>query len=230
MQPAPKWGPLGVGNGGIVDILLGILLVVLGLSITFMGLQIFFAILPMLGFVFGFFLGAAAIEAVWGDSFLSTATGWIVGIVAGIVFGFIAWYWWYAGVLLSAGVLGALLGTGLTRLFDIETDWIVFVFAAVGFIAALVVAWVLNLPIYMVILNTGLAGATVLVTGLLLVFNRVDRWELGDGTAVAIINESWWWALVSFVVAVVGIAFQLTTRTTATLPSDRWETAGTGPR
>jgi len=211
-----------------VDILLGIFFVVVGLAITCMGIQIFFAILPMLGFLFGFFLGAAGIESIWGDSFLSTVSGWIVGFIAGLIFGFIAWYWWYAGVLLSAGVVGGLVGTGLARLFEIDNDFVLFIFAAVGFIAAMALAFVLNLPIYLVILNTGVAGATVVVTGALLVFNQIDREELGEGTAIAIINESWWWLLVAFVVAVVGIAFQLMMRATVTLPSDRWEPAGTG--
>jgi hypothetical protein len=211
-----------------VDILLGIFFVLVGLAITFMGIQIFFAILPVLGFLFGFFVGAAAIEAIWDDGFLSTVTGWIVGIVAGLVFGFIAWYWWYAGVLLSAGVLGGLIGTGLADVFGVDNDFVLFLFAFVGFIAAMAIAFVLNLPIYLVILDTGVAGATVVVTGALLIFNQIDRGELGDGTAIAIINESWWWLLVAFVVAVVGMAFQLMMRATVTLPSDRWEPAGTG--
>jgi hypothetical protein len=212
-----------------MDILLGLFLILLGLSITFMGIQLFFAILPMLGFVFGFFAGAAAVQALFGDGFLSTLTGWIFGIVAGLVFAFIAWYWWYAGMLLSAGVLGALLGTGLARLFSIDSDWLLFIFAALGFIAVMAVALVLNLPIYLVIMNTATAGATVVVTGLLLLLNRLDRQELGDGTAIAIINESWWWLLVSFAVAVVGIAFQLTMRSGVVLPDGRWEPA-TGAR
>ena len=211
-----------------MDILLGIFFVVVGLGITFMGIQIFFAILPMLGFLFGFFLGAAAIESIWGDSFLSTVSGWIVGFIAGLIFGFIAWYWWYAGVLLAAGAVGSLITTGTASLFNIDSDWALFLIAAFGFIAAMAIAFVLNLPVYLVILNTGVAGATVVVTGALLVFNQLDREELGEGTAIAIINESWWWLLVAFVVAVVGMAFQLMMRATVSLPSDRWAPAGTG--
>lgn len=210
-----------------MDILMGIFFVLVGLAIAFMGLQLFFAILPVLGFVLGFFAGASAVESIWNDSFLSTVTGWLVGIVAGLIFGFIAWYWWYAGVLLSAGAVGGLVGTTLARLFEIDSNFLLFLFAFLGFIAAMAIAFVLDLPVYLVILNTGLAGATVVVTGALLIFDRIDRAELADGTAIAIINESWWWLLVSIVVAVVGIAFQLTVRAAVVLPSDRWEPAGT---
>lgn len=222
------WGVYSEWGGESMDILLGIFLLVLGLAITAMGIQIFFAILPMLGFVFGFFLGAAAVDAFWSGSFLSTVTGWAVGIGVGIVFAFISWFWWYAGALLSAGVLGALSGTGAAEVFGIDTDWIIFTFGAIGFVAFIAIAYLLNVPVYLVILSTGLAGATVLVTGLLLVLNRINREDLGYGTAVGIINESWWWLLVTFVVAVVGISIQLVMKSTITLPTDRWEPAGTG--
>jgi hypothetical protein len=211
-----------------MDILFGIFLLILGLAITTMGLQVFFAILPMLGFVFGFFLGAALVDSFWSGTFLSTVTGWIVGIGFGIIFALVSWFWWYAGVLLSAGVLGALTGTGFAELFEIDTEWIIFIFSLAGFVTFIVVAYLLNAPIYLLIFSTGMTGATVLVTGLLLVLNRIDRDELGYGTAVGIINESWWWMLVTFVVAVVGISIQLVMRSTVTLPTGRWEPAGTG--
>ena len=127
-----------------MDILLGILLVLFGLAVTFFGLQVFFATLPILGFIFGFFLGAGGVESIWGDSFLSTATGWIVGFVLGALFGLISWIWWYAGVLLGAGAFGAALGTGILHLFDkTPSDWLLFIFAALGFVTIVVLALLL---------------------------------------------------------------------------------------
>jgi len=209
-----------------MDILLGILLILFGLAITFMGLQVFFATLPILGFIFGFFVGAAGVEAIWGDSFLSTATGWIAGFVLGVLFALISWLWWYVGALLGAGAWGAALGTGLLQLFDdTPSDWLLFTFAAVGFVGLVVLALVLNLPIYIVIVSTAWAGATILIVGVLLVFNRVNYEELGNGTAAGIINESWWWGLVALVVAIVGMFFQLMMKTAVTLPEEKWAPA-----
>jgi hypothetical protein len=209
-----------------MDLLLGILLILFGLASTFFGLQVFFATLPILGFIFGFFIGAGAVEAIWGDSFLSTATGWIVGLVLGIVFALVSWVWWYAGALLGAGAWGAVLGTGILHLFDkTPSDWLLFIFAAIGFVALVLLALVLNLPIYMVIVSTAWAGASILIVGVLLMFNRVNYQGLGDGTAAGIINESWWWGLVALVVAVLGMFFQLMMKAAITLPEEKWAPA-----
>jgi hypothetical protein len=207
-----------------MDILLGLFLVMFGLVITFFGLAVFFTTLPLLGFLFGVFVGAAGVEALFGHGFLGSVASWLVGFAVGLLFGFLAWYWWYAGALLSAGVLGAALGTGLVRLFGGSSEWLLVVFGVAGFVLLVVVALVLNLPTYVVIVNTAVAGATVLVSGVLLVFNQVDHGEMGRGTAVAIINESWWWVLVVAVFSVIGILFQMTMRTALALPPDRWIT------
>lgn len=206
-----------------MDILLGILLILFGLAITFFGLQVFFATLPLLGFILGFFVGAGAIEKIWNDGFLATATGWIVGIIIGLLFALISWFWWYAGALLGAGAWGAVLGTGFLMLFDkTPSDWMIFIFAGIGFVAVLLLALFLNLPIYIVIVSTAWAGASVLITGVLLLFNRVNYQQLGDGTAAGIINESWWWGLVAIVVAILGMFFQLMMRAAITLPEEKW--------
>ncbi len=208
-----------------MDILLGILLVVLGLGITFFGIQVFFVTLPILGFIFGFFFGAVGWQALFNDGFLSTVTGWIVGGVVGLVFALISWFFWYAGVLLAAGAWGAALGSGLVEAFGGDAEWLLFTFALLGFIALIAVTFLLNLPIYLVIVNTAFAGATILITGILLVFNQVNYEEIGYGTAVTIIQESWWWVLVWAVVSAAGMVFQLAMKAAVRLPEERWVTA-----
>ena len=208
-----------------MDILLGILLVVFGLIITFMGLQVFFATLPMLGFLLGFFAGSIAVQGIFGDSFLSTSLGWIVGIALGILVAAVSWFWWYAGALLAAGSFGAVLGSGIVAAFGGTNDWLLLTFGVIGFALAFIVALRLDLPVYIIIFNTGFAGASILVTGLLLVFNQVDRPEVADGTAAAIINENWLWLLVAVVVGTVGILAQLQSRAMAALPQERWAPA-----
>lgn len=208
-----------------MDILLGIFLIIFGLAITFMGTSVFFAILPAIGFALGFFTGAAGMQAIFGDGFLSTLGGWVAGFLIGLVFAFISFFWWYAGVLLSAGGVGALLGTGLAQIFGLDDGVLYFLFGLVGFIAFVAVALVLNLPIYLIIISTALGGANLAIIGLLMLFNQVDRQDLGYGTAAAVIDESWWWSLVVLVLAIVGASFQLTMRERLVVPEDKWVNA-----
>ena len=205
-----------------MDILIGLLLIAFGLVIAFMGVQVFFAILPLLGFVAGFYIGAAGVEALLGDSFLSTATGWIVGAVVGLFLAAISWYWWYVGVLLSAGSTGALVATALAEAIGVESQWALFIFAMVGAAAVVFVAFVLNLPVYLIIINTALAGGSIFVTGLLLLFNQIDREQLTEGFAYATARESWLWVMVWALVAAIGIGRQLTLKERIQLPGDRW--------
>jgi hypothetical protein len=205
-----------------MDILLSIFLVVFGLVITFAGIQVFSATLPVLGFVFGFFLGAELVHVVLNDGFLGTVTGWIVGIGVGIAFGAIAWYWWYAGVILSSGALGAVLASGLAEALGARSGVTLFIVSVIGFAAFFFLAFVYYAPIYLVILNTAGVGATIVVAGVLLLFNRIETEALGIGAASAAIRESWWWTLVWFALAIAGIGYQLGTRQRVHLPENRW--------
>lgn len=207
-----------------MDIFVGLFLVVFGFAIAFIGIQVFFAILPMLGFITGFFAGSIAVTGLFGDGFLSTVTGWIVGAVIGVGFAFIAWYWWYAGVLLSAGASGALLASTLAEAIGVSAGWALFLFGAIGAAAFMFVTLVLNLPVYLVIVNTAIAGASIVIGGVMLLFDRIDTEELDEGVGIAIAEVSWWWVLAWAVIAAVGIGRQLALKDRIELPSDRWIT------
>jgi hypothetical protein len=204
------------------DVLVGLFALVLGAAVCFLGLRLWFVMLPILGFIAGFFLGAEFITAVFGDGFLSTVTGWIIGIVVGLAFAVLSYFIWYAGAIIAAASVGAVLGSGLMRAFDVNTNWVVTIVALAGATLFALVALLIALPIYIVIINTALAGAVAAVTGAMLVLNRIDLDELERGPAWAFISESWFWVLVWIVLAALGIGYQLTTLEEAAFPEDRW--------
>jgi hypothetical protein len=51
------------------DILVGIIALAVGAAVCFAGLRLWFALLPLWGFVAGFFAGATAVTAIFGDGF-----------------------------------------------------------------------------------------------------------------------------------------------------------------
>ena len=204
-----------------MDILLGIFLVVLGIAIASIGVQLFFVMLPLMGLVGGFFLGAQIVHSWFGDGFLSTLTGWAVGIVVGIAFSLIAWYWWYAGVLISSGVVGAALLVNIGEWVGMSSGFALSMMAMLGVFVFVGVTLLLNLPIYMVIVNTAIGGSLIAVTGVLLVFNQVSRADLSYGAAEEAINDSWLWLIAWAALAAFGIGRQLQLRQQVRLPQSR---------
>lgn len=205
-----------------MDILIGILIGVVGLSVAFSGLRVFFAMLPIVGMITGFFLGATLITNWLGDGFMATATSWIVGLVIGVLFAVVSYMWWYAGALLAAGGSGALLLSGIFSLFGVNSGVVLTIVAIVGAVAFIFLALVLNLPIYVVLVNTAFLGAHMVIGGLLLIFNLVDRKDFDWGVARAIAHENWFWWIIMVVVAVAGMFSQMQIINRIALPQDRW--------
>lgn len=211
-----------------MDIVLGIVFVLFGLlvTLTLAGLRVFFAALPIIGFFLGFFVGTIGVQSLFGEGFLSTAVSWIAGIVLGLVFALISYLWWYAGALLAAGAVGASLGTGLLRLFGGgEIGGLMLLFGLVGFVIFFVGALLLNLPVYVVIVNTAFGGAFLTIAGVLLLFDRIDYSALGNGAAIAIVEASFVWVLAWAVLGVVGVVAQLAMVDDVALPEERWMAA-----
>lgn len=210
-----------------MDILIGILIIVLGLALVFAGLRVFLAMLPIIGFLTGFFLGATLITNWLGDSFLATATGWIVGLIVGIAFAAISYLYWYIGAILAAGSTGALLMSGLFSAFGVNNGIVLFILAVVGAAIFIFVAVTLALPVYVVLVNTAILGAYMVIGGLLLLLDRVERRQFDWGVARAAVHDSWLWWLVLVALAAVGIFSQLRAVSGTTLPERNWRRSTT---
>ena len=130
------------------DILIGLIAVLVGAAVCFFGLRVWFFMLPIWGFVAGFFLGATAITGIFGDSFLSTVSGWVVGFIVGLGFSFISYLYWYLGAIIAAGSIGAVAGSGLMGAFGVENDWVLFFAALAGAILFALAAFILALPVW----------------------------------------------------------------------------------
>lgn len=212
-----------------MEILIGILLVLIGLAVAFFGLRFWFILLPIFGAVAGFYVGARLMQDLFGQGFLATATSWIVGIVVAIGFALLSWFVWYAGAIIMAGAVGASLFTGIVHaLFSNPWGWVLFIIALIGAIIFAAIALWLNLPIYIVIVNSALGGASLAVAGLLTMMGTITATELANGATVAVVDEArfqgagWLWVLVWLVVAIVGMFFQLQSVASVRLPEERW--------
>jgi hypothetical protein len=212
-----------------MEILVGIILALIGLAVCFFGLRFWFILLPVFGAVTGFFVGARVMQDIFGTGFLSTTVSWLVGIVVAVLFALLSWYVWYAGAIIMAGAVGASLFSGvLHALFTNPWGGLLIIVALIGAVIFAVGALMLNLPIYIVIVNSALAGASLAVAGLLTIFGTIEVLELANGAALAVVNEtklgsaSWLWVLAWIVLAVAGIYYQLRSVDEIRLPEQRW--------
>ena len=85
----------------------------------------------------------------------------------------------------------------------------------------------LNLPIYIVIVNSALGGAALAIAGLLTMLGTITTVELANGVTFAVVDEanrglSWLWVLAWIVLAVAGIFYQLRSVAETRLPEERW--------
>lgn len=189
-------------------ILLGLVALVIGAAFTFYGFRFFLILLPLWGFVIGFAAGAQLLALLFGEGFLATISGWVVGFVFGIGFALISYLWYWAAIVLLAGGVGYEIGLGLMALVNI-TGWLA---VAIGLILAVVFvvgAIALHVPRLMIVVFTAIGGAAILTGGVLMTIGTIQPGQLNSGIVGAIIYTNWLWGLVFLVLAVAGAYYQL---------------------
>ncbi|MFN8518176.1 MAG: DUF4203 domain-containing protein [Chloroflexota bacterium] len=192
---------------------IGLLGVLIGLAFTFWGFRLFLILLPIWGFFAGFLFGAGATSALFGDGFLATTLGWVIGFVVGIIFAVLSYlYYWFAVVFLGAS-LGYAAGVGLLHWLGNGGDnFMGFLFGLIGAVIVAAIVVVLRMPKYIAIVLTAIGGAAATITGIALILKQVTLDELSGNIAgsIAAINDlPWLWGLGGIVLAGVGIAYQI---------------------
>jgi len=205
-----------------MDFLIGLLGLIAGAAIALAGLRYFFILLPIGGFIVGFFAGAAGISAIFDDGFLATSLGLLVGVLVGLLFALISYFYWYFSVVLLAAMAGSVLGTSLFAWIGIDADWLLFLVGLAFAVVFAIGSLLLNLPVYLVIVSSALAGSAIAIGGALMVFNQFDREEIGTGALWERIDEHWYLWLIWIVVAGIGIAIQMLTVAMSQIPEEKW--------
>jgi Domain of unknown function (DUF4203) len=204
--------------------LLGIIALAVGAAFTFYGFKFFLILLPLWAFVAGFAAGAQAMSVLFGDGFLATVLGWVIGFVTGAAFAIISYLWYWAAVVLLGIAVGYQLGVGLMALISVTG----FLSIAVGVIVGVVFAIgtiVLGVPRALVVVLTALGGAATVVAGALLIIGRIQTEDLGTGLVGAVIYDNVFWLLAFAVVAALGIIWQYRTPSAESLDSTQWRYA-----
>lgn len=189
-------------------VLVSLLMLTLGLAACFAGFRLFVILLPIWGFFAGFISTAQAIQQLFGGGFLATVSSWVIAFVIGVLFAVMAYFFYYAAVIVLAATVGYEIGVGLMAGFGVNAGFIQFI-VGLGVALALSVAVIaLNLPRVFIIALTALGGASMILTGILLAFGGVTLATLNFGLVGAFVRSSWFWFLVYVAIVVVGIVAQ----------------------
>jgi hypothetical protein len=206
-------------------ILLGLIALAVGAAFTFYGFKFFLVLLPLWAFIVGFAAGAQALSTLFGDGFLATVSGWVVGFILGAVFAVISYLWYWAAIVLLGGGLGYTIGVGLMGWLGIHGFLAVVVGVLVGAVFA-VGTILLKAPRILVVVFTSLGGAATVVGGALLIIGRIPVSGFGDGVLAAVLEDSLIWFVAWIVIAALGVVYQARIVSAAEeLDSSQWRYA-----
>lgn len=182
-----------------------------GAAFSLWGYRIFLVLLPIWGFFAGFWLGAHGITMLFGDGFLATTTGWIVGFVTGLLLALFSYLFYTLGVAVIAGVIGYAIGSGMMAAMGLTAGWVLFIVGVTVAFMVIGLTLFLNLQKYVIITLTALGGANAILLGVLLLFNRVSLTGLrGAGNAIQpVLADSWFWSLAWLLLAAGSIFYQV---------------------
>ncbi|MBK8933072.1 MAG: DUF4203 domain-containing protein [Chloroflexi bacterium] len=186
-----------------------IIALLFGTMICFGGYRLFLALLPIWGFFFGFGLGAQSVQLLFGQGFLSTVTGWVVGFVVAILFAVLSYLFYAFAVAIMAGSLGYGLGIAMIGVFSANLtliSWFVGMVMAVVFI---IITFRFALAKYMIIVATAVGGAAATVATLVVGVDNVQVLRLAENPAKVMATGSFIWTLLFLLMAGAGIAMQV---------------------
>jgi hypothetical protein len=210
------------------DIVLGVFAILAGLLFCFRGYLAMRVVIPIWGAFAGFMLGAGLVSSLADEGFLVSVLGWAVGAVVAVVFGLLAYLYYEISVLLAMSAIGFAIGTSVMVAIGVTWSWlIVLVGLAVGVLLAFV-AIVGDLPMTLLAVLTALAGASVVVTGIMLVFGVISLDDFDSASTTQRLNDDWWWYAMYAGLAIAGMIaqFRSTARLRASLRESWTESGG----
>jgi hypothetical protein len=172
------------------------------------GYRFFLVLLPIVGFFFGFGVGAQSIQALFGDGFLATITGWVVGFGLALVFAVLSYLFYIAAVGMVGAAIGYGLAEGILQAIGLNFGplvWMVAVVVAFLFGAATVL---LNIQKWVVIGATALLGAGVIVWTFLYLFGGLPAAEVTASPVRSVLRQSLLWSVSYVVMVALGVIVQ----------------------
>jgi hypothetical protein len=200
-----------------MDLFAALIVAGLGALLLFAGFRLWLTLLPIIGFFVGFVVGAALVANLLGEGFLASVLGIVVGVIVAIGFALIAILFWWAGVIIAIAGMGFALGYAILPALGLDLNFVAILLGlAVGAVFA-VGAVMLRLPRALVVVVTALWGSAGVLAGAMILFGVIEPEGLGFGAVDRVIGEAPVWTIAWIVLALVGMAAQVTTTEDASI-------------
>lgn len=190
------------------SIVIGILAVAIGLLFCLRGVVAMRIVIAIWGAFVGLNLGAGIVSALSGDGFLSTALGWIVGVIVALLFSVLAYLYYAVAVTLAMASIGFAVGAAIMAAFGVTWNWVIITVGVVVGIVLAVAAVSMNLPAILLVVLGALGGATATVGGLMLLTSTIELEDFTRSTVTSTIGHDWWWYAIYLVLVIAGIVAQ----------------------
>jgi hypothetical protein len=171
------------------EIIIGIFAILIGGLFAFQGGNLMRILFPLAGFFAGFSAGAAMVSSITGDGFLSTVLGWMVGFFVALLFAALAYFFFAFAVVMAFAGLGFSLTAAVLSVFNIDWNWLVVILGTITGLVFGIVALVTSMPMMVLIVATSFFGASLVVYGLLLIFNVATFGDFSSGAVYAYIRS-----------------------------------------
>lgn len=196
-----------MNDAGTNDVVLSLILLGLGAVLVFWGGSALRALIALAGAVVGFFLGAELVQRQVGGELLGTFWGWVAAVVGALLLGLLAYLWYWLGVIVWVAAMGYVLGGFLASTFGAEEDWVLVTAGLVVAGLLVVIAVVASLPALLLVIVSAWSGATLVVTGVMLLVGEINQRQIERAFSIA--TPGWLWYGALAVVFVVGLVVQL---------------------
>ena len=188
------------------DFVVGVIALLTGAVFCFRGYLAMRLVIPLWGAFAGFMAGAGLVS---GDAgFLGNALGWFVGFGLAIVFGLIAYLYYEVSVVIGMMGIGFVLGTSLMVALGVNWSWLIVLSGVVMAVVLAFVAIAGDLPMVLLTVLTGLAGASTMVFGMMLVFGVTDLDDIDSAQTTEVLADDWWWYAIYGALAIAGMLAQ----------------------
>jgi hypothetical protein len=182
--------------------------------VAFAGYRLFLVLLPIWGFVAGITVGAHAVQALFGDGFLSTTTSWIVGFFVGLIFAGLSYLYWVAAVAIISGSFAYSLVAATLGLIGLDLEFIAWLISMAVAILFAIGVLVTNFQKTVVIVATAFAGAAGVVMTFLFLLGGIDPATAAENPLQVALDDNPIWVVMLIVLGLLGVVGQMTTTRT----------------